>query len=74
MTQDLLALAPGMGQGFVSIRSGPMKIESGNLVWRSQGALDAVEIPDPGGVRCADNSVRTEFLREALGKTGAARS
>jgi len=47
-----------------------MKIESGNLVWRSQGALDAVTVPDRGSNRCADDCVRTEFLREMLGRTG----
>jgi len=47
---------------FLSIRSGPAKVGSGNLVWRSQGAWDAEGI-FPRRNRCADNWVRTEFLR-----------
>ncbi len=42
-----------------------MKIESGNLVWRSQGALDA-GAGNRAGNRCADLRVRTEFLRGRL--------
>jgi hypothetical protein len=44
MTQDPLANVAMVKETLPSIRSGPMKIESGNLVWRSQGALDAVTV------------------------------
>jgi hypothetical protein len=44
MTQDPLANVAMVKETLPSIRSGPMKIESGNLVWRSQGALDAATV------------------------------
>ena len=44
-----------------SIRSGLAKVGSGNLVWRSQGALDAVA-EFCYGDRCANVYIRTEFL------------
>jgi len=46
-----------------------MKVESGNLVWRSQGALDA-GAGNRVSNRCAGLRVRTEFLRGRLRVSG----
>jgi|TARA_B110000305_G_C19334196_1_gene585655 hypothetical protein len=43
MTKHVLAKLDEIGHRVSSIRSGSTKVGSGNLVWRSQGALDAAE-------------------------------
>lgn len=43
MTKHVLAEFDEFGHPIGSIRSGSAKVGSGNLVWRSQGALDAAE-------------------------------
>jgi hypothetical protein len=43
MTKRVLAEIDEIVHLVLSIRSGSTKVGSGNLVWRSQGALDAAE-------------------------------
>lgn len=43
MTKPVLAEIDDIVHLISSIRSGSAKVGSGNLVWRSQGALDAAE-------------------------------
>ena len=74
MTQDPLANVAMVEEPLKSIRSGPMKIESGNLVWRSQGALDAVTVSTVAATDVRTIASEQNFSGKSPGGPGDPRS